>query len=929
MASFTDIVPQFNPYVQQLPVDAMVKVGMAKQQMYEQNVTKIQGEIDRIAGLDVIRDVDKKHLQSKLDQLHGNLTLLAGGDFSNFQLANSVGGMAKQITKDKYVQNAVSSTAWYREQRRKIQKDIDEGKSDPSNIYNFDKQANAWLSSSSVGESFSGQYIPHFDIFKYAKETFDAVLPDGYSFDQIYQLGPNGKPLTDGKGNLIYSTTMTRLEKEGRFPKKVQETISQIFSDPRVARQLNISGEYNYRNYDENALVQKVNDQKETLKNDYTEKVADLYSRKKHGEDVQDQIDAYEERLKSIDSNYNTLIETIKSNPDAVRGQLYKEDVNSRYVTMFGQIKSKEQVLANPAWQAQWDMQKEANANSRWFQTEQRQRWEFQKTMDFNRDRLAQERDIEILKLQVKGSKGTGVAASDFEQGNQFSDIDIVRIAEKNYDDAANNFAAGSAQFIWDNSGFGDLLQNQKRLQSLVDGGDRIDVAKYKVLKEIADKKKQPLEDFMAMYINKSVTRYNSMSAEQKKKNPVLTDQYNQFKTLEKEWKTQQTIKKSIDDETANKYGSFYTKDNATKNVKEETITYNGKKWDLTKDDQYDLALYLHGNISALGELGGVDEGVRRAGMAAKARLDSRGKGELADGIIYENLGRRAYSGGPITAAVDLAKGLGGMKEIYRNIRYSGDTLNPFKTATGIYDKISDPKFADMLKAKSEIIQKAYNMRPNLKAPVFTGDAETDRNLLYNVKRFAGEYSTKSGGKINASGDFSEFRKALADVDDPGKISLSVQPTIGADGNVVVEVVAYSKSDLSRVGGMTVQPDEAIKLGVDVNTLYESREVSSLRNLINYNKGKSSAGDPSSISTYIQGDVYFDEADFRGLNGSGISAKGNVVYSGGKYYPYLYVTDGKSKSQVRQLPGNSNLGAATQALLEINPTLASIILKGQ
>jgi hypothetical protein len=783
-----------------------------------------------------------------------------------------------------------------------------------------------------VGEAFNGQYTPHFDIFKYAKETFDAVLPDGYSFDQIYQLGTDGKPIVvkdkNGKESLVYSTTMTRLEREGKFPKKVQETISQIFSDPRVARQLNITGEYNYRGYDENALTQKISDQRDAIKSDYLEKIADLYSRKKHGEDVQDQIDAYEERLKTVDTNYNTMVQAIKSNPDGVRGQLYREDVNSRYVTMFGQIKSKEQVLENPAWRAQFDMQKEANTQSRWAQTESRQRWEFAKTMEYNYDKLKQDKELEILKIQSKGLKGTGVERDDFEQGSQFSDIDIIRIAEKNYDDAAQNFTSGSASFIWDNSGFGDVPQNQKRLNDLIRGGDSSDAAKYKLLKEIAEKQKQPLEDFMAQYINKSVTRYNSMSAEQKKKNPALTDQYNQFKTLEKEWKTQQTIKRSIDDETANKYGSVYTKENATKDIKEETITYNGKKWTLTKDDQYDLALYLHGNISALGTLGGVDEGVRRAGNAAKARLDARGKGELADGMIYENMGKRAYSGGPLTAAVDLAKDIGGLRKIYRDVRYSGDTPNPFKQSEKIYNNISDPKFADVLKGKSEIIQKAYNMRPNLKAPVFTGDAETDRNLLYNVKRFAGEYSTKSGGRINASGDFKTFRETIANIDDPSKIALSVQPTIGPDGDVVVEVVAYSKSDLSRVGGMTIQPDEALKLGVDVNTLYESREVSSLRNLINYNKGKSSAGDPADISTYIQGDTYFDGNDFAKLRNSGIDAKGNVVYSGGKYYPYIYVSDGQTR-QVRQLPGNSNLGAATQALLEINPTLANIILNGQ
>ena len=65
MASFTDQISQFNPYIPQLPVDAMVKVGMQKQAQYDQGVQKIQGYVDNIAGMDVIRDVDKQLLQSK------------------------------------------------------------------------------------------------------------------------------------------------------------------------------------------------------------------------------------------------------------------------------------------------------------------------------------------------------------------------------------------------------------------------------------------------------------------------------------------------------------------------------------------------------------------------------------------------------------------------------------------------------------------------------------------------------------------------------------------------------------------------------------------------------------------------------------------------------------------------------------------------
>ena len=44
MASFTDAITQFNPYVAQLPVDAMVKVGTYKQQKYEEGVA--EGDVD-------------------------------------------------------------------------------------------------------------------------------------------------------------------------------------------------------------------------------------------------------------------------------------------------------------------------------------------------------------------------------------------------------------------------------------------------------------------------------------------------------------------------------------------------------------------------------------------------------------------------------------------------------------------------------------------------------------------------------------------------------------------------------------------------------------------------------------------------------------------------------------------------------------------
>ena len=103
MASYTDSIPKFNPYISQLPVELMSKVGMAKQQQYEQGIQKIQSTIDNVAGLEIGRDVDKQYLQSKLNALGNDLKWVGASDFSDFQLVNSVNGMTNQIVKDEYI----------------------------------------------------------------------------------------------------------------------------------------------------------------------------------------------------------------------------------------------------------------------------------------------------------------------------------------------------------------------------------------------------------------------------------------------------------------------------------------------------------------------------------------------------------------------------------------------------------------------------------------------------------------------------------------------------------------------------------------------------------------------------------------------------------------------------------------------------------
>lgn len=207
MASYTDRTTNFDPYISQLPIiEEMSKVGMEKQALYNQGVQKIQGQIDNIAGLDVIRDVDKNYLQSKLNALGNNLRTVAAGDFSNFQLVNSVGGMTNQIAKDANIQNAIYSAQVVRKGQQDLQAAKTAGKSSVQNEDWWNQQVGAWTSNKDIKTKFNGTYVPYTDLTeKYAKVRAD-LKDTERSYDQPYRTNADGslKYFTqDKKGNMV------------------------------------------------------------------------------------------------------------------------------------------------------------------------------------------------------------------------------------------------------------------------------------------------------------------------------------------------------------------------------------------------------------------------------------------------------------------------------------------------------------------------------------------------------------------------------------------------------------------------------------------------------------------------------------------------------------------------------------------------------
>lgn len=319
MASFTDIIPQFTPYVQQAPVQALVEVGMEKQRRYDEGIQKIQANIENIAGLPVVRDIDKAYLQSKLNELGGKLKTVAAGDFSNFQLVNSVGGMANQIIKDPLVQNAVSSAARYKKELETLQAARAKGESSPSNEWVFNTAASNWLNSADPKSSFDGYYQPYVNWKKNALEVIKGLTKDETITDDAFTL--------DASGKLVIADAIVRKKMSGISADKIQEALLNTLT-PGDFNQMKIDALYNYSNQDGEKFRGTINSTYDNRIRSYADQITILENAKLsttsavEKDKLNDQILSINKMINSIGKEKSALLGAIDSgNIDAAKAQ--------------------------------------------------------------------------------------------------------------------------------------------------------------------------------------------------------------------------------------------------------------------------------------------------------------------------------------------------------------------------------------------------------------------------------------------------------------------------------------------------------------------------------------------------------------------------------------------------------------------------------
>jgi hypothetical protein len=346
MASFTDQIAQFNPYIKDFSTEAYVTAGMFKQQKYDQNVQKVNNYVQSLYGFKVARDVDKQYLDSKINSFTEGLNkFLSSADFSNDSIVNQVGGYAGQIANDKNIQNAVSSAA-------KMQKHLDElavakkeGKFySPANEYALMQDINKFMTGKLEDPYQSEGYIPAVDVNKEIITLWEKKNPNSRLIT---------KPRLDG------STGWVMLTSEGEKGVTHEQIMAEldVFMTPQLRRQLSLDANYKLAGISGEQYVNSVYGDFEKHYQMQIDEMASLMVSASEGDKklYSEQIALAKDKLVKAKEDKGKWLETAKKNPSAVKDHFYYEEWK-KGMTNF--LSYKEVTLEDKIYKDYYDVQK-------------------------------------------------------------------------------------------------------------------------------------------------------------------------------------------------------------------------------------------------------------------------------------------------------------------------------------------------------------------------------------------------------------------------------------------------------------------------------------------------------------------------------------------------------------------------------------------
>ena len=369
MASFTDSIQSFNPYIQQLPVEQMASVGVARQQLYDRGVQKIQQQIDSVAGLDIIKDVDKQYLQSKLNSLGDNLKIVAAGDFSNFQLTNSVGGMVNRVGKDANIQNAVYSTAHHRKEMSSMEAARGKGEFAPENEWDYQKKFEQYYTSDKVGEQFNGRYSPYVDVNKKILAIGKEIGIDETTMQLLWQTDEKGEISRNPDGTPKWNPVMAEKHLKGKDASKLLNAFKTSLTAADY-NQLSITGRYLRAGLNPEELAAEVSGEYNKNISAMDSKLHDVEVRLAmensannknyiNIKSLEDQRDALKEYRTGLATARDRDVQSVNNDPERVKGSMYINNYVAGMATALSSLTEETTYKVSPHFEVNMALNKE------------------------------------------------------------------------------------------------------------------------------------------------------------------------------------------------------------------------------------------------------------------------------------------------------------------------------------------------------------------------------------------------------------------------------------------------------------------------------------------------------------------------------------------------------------------------------------------
>jgi len=354
MSSFTDEIPQFTPYVQQQPIDAMARVGMQREAEFEKGIQTVQGYYDALLNLPIAKGVTQEYVKSKVGQLNNAVKQSVSGDFSDHRLINQIGGLASQISNDPIVENGIQSTARIQAGMTKMKADqeraLKEGKNPIQNIEWYNNKVNEFLGDNDVKTSFSTDYTPYVD----KQERFQKILKDVHP-DAILTQGDMNALSRIQNGESVPNEILQELGKKGIDAGKIQNIINLVEAQPDVQQQNRIDGWYRFRGLDATQMGEYLTKSTNSYIKMYEDAITNLGLQKAtdasvNPADIDKSIKLYKEQYTKLVEKYNATIGKLEKDPEGVKADLVTEEFANDIIGAFSYSETESKWIENPLW---------------------------------------------------------------------------------------------------------------------------------------------------------------------------------------------------------------------------------------------------------------------------------------------------------------------------------------------------------------------------------------------------------------------------------------------------------------------------------------------------------------------------------------------------------------------------------------------------